>query len=299
MHPRSGTAQSRSREEGDPQGSPALRGALSCPACGQALPTRPPDHPPTLNACPTCGLGYTDPLPRAPLPASEAAPPPLPPSRRTRALVKGALLRLLGLAAGYYLRACWPPVPAARALDVGCGDGYYVRALAALGWHSVGLERSPRRARNAQHIAGQAILLADAHMPPTAPGAFHLITLWHVLEHLPDAHRALVVLRACLAPGGSLLVEVPNRASVQARALGHRWLHLAPDAHVWHFTPQTLRRTLSRAGFIVLRVGTFPNAPGWTDSLHIARRWAPLFTLVDGLWAAVGQGGVIRAWCRR
>lgn len=103
---------------------------------------------------------------------------------------------------------------AARVLDAGCARGGLLRELRRRGFRSLaGLDPSPgcvARVR-ADGFAGFHARLSElpAHV---APGSFDLIVLSHVLEHLVDVAQALRMLAACLAPGGTLYVEVPDAA---------------------------------------------------------------------------------------
>lgn len=187
-----------------------------------------------------------------------------------------------------------PPRNNARALDVGCGVGYYVRALRDLGWRAWGVERSPDRAARA-NIIGRGTLVADAHDLPFSAATFDALFLWHVLEHLSAPLEGVREARRLLVPGGILLIEVPNLRSLQARVFGPRWLHLAWDVHYWHFTARHLYLLLEKAGFTRVRTWSVPNAAGWTDSAGIPRIWTGLFYLLDGILTIPGWGGAIRA----
>ena len=81
---------------------------------------------------------------------------------------------------------------------------------------------------------------------------FDLITLWDVIEHIPDPVSALVYARGLLAPGGKILIETQNVDSRAAAALGPRWQHYKHAEHIYHFNPATLGRVLDEAGFRTL-----------------------------------------------
>jgi SAM-dependent methyltransferase len=96
-------------------------------------------------------------------------------------------------------------------------------------------------------------LAADAF----APGSLDAVSVWHVLEHLRDPDGVLRDCARWLAPGGVLLLAVPNMASWQARAFAGHWFHLDPPFHLFHFDPRSLSRALSDAGFDVAAVNHF------------------------------------------
>jgi SAM-dependent methyltransferase len=144
--------------------------------------------------------------------------------------------------------------PGGDALDVGCAAGFFLEALAARGWRVHGLEPSApmyevAAARLGAHCVHRGTL---ADLPPRWPARFDLVTLWDVLEHLPDPVAALRRARAALAPGGRLVLETQNVASVAARVLGRRWHHYKHEEHLAHFHPGTLTRALAAAGLEVL-----------------------------------------------
>lgn len=149
------------------------------------------------------------------------------------------------------LDALVAPVPGRprRVLDVGCGDGGFLAALAARGWECHGSEFSAVTAQRAAARTGLPI--RTGLLPPDAfvPGSLDAVSIWHVLEHLRDPDRVLADCARWLAPGGVLLVAVPNVSSWQARAFGGHWFHLDPPFHLFHFDPASLARTLSDAGF--------------------------------------------------
>ncbi len=137
-----------------------------------------------------------------------------------------------------------------RVLDVGCAAGYFLAVMQERGWQVTGLEPSDAIREQAAERVGRANvrkeLLDEADL---APGSFDLVTLWDVLEHVPDPVRALSRVRSLLAPGGKLLVETQNVDSLAARVLGKRWQHYKHAEHIYHFNRGTLGRVLAGAGF--------------------------------------------------
>ncbi len=267
-------------------------GQLRCAVCHTPLPRINAPILPTVGRCPSCGVGYTYPPPEIPPPPTWLGGEIRPPAR-WRTVLKRALLHLplphVPLLLGIYL----PPHPGARALDVGCGPGFYVRALRQLGWQAFGLDIFP-----AFPSLTPTALQADAHFLPFPASKFRLVTCWHVLEHVRDPLTCLQEARRVLQKGGRILVEVPNMDSWQSHLLGHRWLHWDLERHMWHFTKPTLQRLLQQAGFQQIKVVSAPNSPGWIHSLPISSRWNPIGWAVDTLAALTQHGGVLRAWAR-
>ena len=137
-------------------------------------------------------------------------------------------------------------------LDVGCGLGFFLRALDPSRWDRFGVEPMPlphcyaARALGSDRIA-QAPLAAAA-LPPAR---FDVVTFWDSLEHLPDPRVELREARRVLRPGGLVLIALPNFGGYQARRFGEDWYHLSLPHHLYHFTPATLTRLLDSSGFRV------------------------------------------------
>ncbi len=141
-------------------------------------------------------------------------------------------------------------------LDVGAGKGHFLAAARAAGWDADGLEYSATSATAARNLYGVEVRVADFMALPPWPAHYDVLSMIHVLEHLPDPGRALDVARTLLTPGGRILISVPNAASLQARSFGRHWLHLDLPRHLFHFTPQSLAILLRRAGFSMLQSDT-------------------------------------------
>ena len=107
------------------------------------------------------------------------------------------------------------------------------------GWDVVGIEFEPSLAEASSRRYGVPVVVGDA-VSADVRGPFDVITMWHVLEHLPDPGSALARAAGLLRPGGTLIVSVPNNDSLQARLGGDDWLHLDIPRHIYHFTPGSL-----------------------------------------------------------
>lgn len=148
--------------------------------------------------------------------------------------------------------------PVRRALDVGCGDGRFVAALAARGWDAEGLETDPVAAELARRRTGRPVHEGALESLDLPEGGFGLVSLVHVLEHLPDPPATLAAARRLLAPGGFLFVAVPNAGSAEAALFRSCWYALDLPRHFWGFTPHTLARLAETAGFADVAIRHFP-----------------------------------------
>ncbi len=158
--------------------------------------------------------------------------------------------------------------PGARVLDVGCGRGVILGALADRGLEVHGVEISAEAARGADERAEIRIAprLADADYPDAW---FDEVVIWHVLEHLEDPRGTIREAQRILRPQGRLIVAVPNFSSAQARWSGAAWFHLDLPRHLYQFPLGALRRMLEDNGFEVTSDHHFSlrqNPFGWVQS---------------------------------
>jgi SAM-dependent methyltransferase len=155
-------------------------------------------------------------------------------------------------------------------LDVGSGGGLFLGMLRQRGYLGMGLDISPEAASVAWARQGVPSLCAKLEECPLRPGLFACVTMFHVLEHLPDPRAYLLTARRLLQPDGRLVVQVPNAASFQFRALGKRWNGIDVPRHLYDFRECDLERLLESCGFEVVRRKHFSlrdNAAGLASSL--------------------------------
>jgi SAM-dependent methyltransferase len=93
---------------------------------------------------------------------------------------------------------------------------------------------------------------------PLGDGTFDMASLLHVLEHVPDPRATLTEARRVLAPGGVLLLALPNVDCLEARLFGRDWYPLDLPRHYWGFTPHTLVRLVEECGFAGRSLRYFP-----------------------------------------
>lgn len=182
--------------------------------------------------CARCGLGFLNPRP-SPEEVGRHYP------SWYYAKRKADLPRYHRLAA--YVRPATPP---GRLLDVGTADGHFLEIMREKGWQVAGIEPGgsrPERDDRGLDIRYAPFPAGTADLPPAS---FDVITAWAVFEHLHDPVGAFAECARLLAPGGRLVIQVPNLDSVTSR------LPLTEDVprHLYFYDPATLRELGRRAG---------------------------------------------------
>jgi SAM-dependent methyltransferase len=156
-----------------------------------------------------------------------------------------------------------------KALDIGCGQGTFLQLLKKEGWECHGTELTADSASRASRL-GISVSVGEIDEHEFASHSFDLITLWHVLEHLPEPLKTLKALTRLLKKGGILAISTPNIDSLQAEVGRSQWFHLDPPRHLYLFSPQTLEQMMESLRFRLLEIRHFSleqNPYGWLQSL--------------------------------
>ena len=135
-----------------------------------------------------------------------------------------------------------------RVLDFGCGKGYFLRQLRAVGLddiHGVELSRSARR-----FLRGEGYDVAGSLSEFGSAEPFDAISLFHVLEHLEDPRSFLESLKDSLAADGKIIIEVPNIDSFGFKRFGPEWFYLQKE-HLYYFDQKSLISLIERTGYRV------------------------------------------------
>jgi SAM-dependent methyltransferase len=157
-----------------------------------------------------------------------------------------------------------------RLLDVGCGGGLFLGMMRERGYRVAGLDFSPEAAAMAWKRQQAPVVCGDLAHAPLGAGSFAGITMFHVLEHVPDPRAYLVAARDLLAPDGRLVVQVPNAASWQFRLLGRRWSGVDVPRHLFDFRARDVEKLMEACGMVVVRRKYFSlrdNPAGLASSL--------------------------------
>jgi SAM-dependent methyltransferase len=145
-----------------------------------------------------------------------------------------------------------------RLLDLGCWVGFLLAEARERGWEVQGVEPSAVASAYARDVLELPVVEGELLGAPLDGAPFDAIVLGDVIEHLPDPGRALDRIAGRLAPGGALLLTLPDAGSALARRMGRRWWSVIPT-HVQHFTRGSLTTLLRRHGYEPVVVTTAPK----------------------------------------
>jgi 2-polyprenyl-3-methyl-5-hydroxy-6-metoxy-1,4-benzoquinol methylase len=158
-----------------------------------------------------------------------------------------------------------------RLLEVGAGNGGFVKAAIARGWRVDATEIS-NSALELLRSTGARVLAGDLGEIGLSDATYDLVASLEVVEHLPDPAAHLRDLARLTRPGGALLITTPNFAGLSRRLFGMRWRVVDPE-HLGYFEANTLRRALRDAGFASVSVGTRTlDVTTWHATLFRAAR---------------------------
>jgi 2-polyprenyl-3-methyl-5-hydroxy-6-metoxy-1,4-benzoquinol methylase len=196
-------------------------------------------------------------------------------------------------------------------LDVGCGSGFFLRALDQSRWKCFGVETGEAAARAASRALGEGHVFTGTLIESTCEDAvFDIVTFWSALEHTNEPRANLIEARRILKPGGSLIIQVPNAESYQARMFDGDWFALDVPRHRYHFTLHTLDTLLQATGFKLYNTTLFSKAhnahalrQSLKSSLLSESRGAtsralfylsiPFLKPIDWLMTALGKGATL------
>ncbi|MCS6842040.1 MAG: class I SAM-dependent methyltransferase [Roseiflexaceae bacterium] len=236
------------------------------------------DHPGvfTIVRCRGCGLRYQSPRPANLTPFYQGAYYAF--DSRDDPASASQPNALTGLAA-VYARTVQRVVSSGSGtlLDIGCADGSFLAAMAQLGWDVYGVEpdeTAARRANSRLPMVPPRVLcgiLEDADYPGDH---FDLITLWHVIEHLPSPLATLREVRRLLRPRGRVIMLTPRWGSLESLLFGRYWSGLDLPRHLWFFTDRSLQALIERAGMTIVQRLHLPGYDQLSLSiLFLLRGW--------------------------
>lgn len=130
-------------------------------------------------------------------------------------------------------------------LDVGCGTGDFLSTCLKFGWNVTGIEPNQSARTIANSKTNNKVFDIDK-LETLEKHSFDVITLWHVLEHLPNLEEHIFLLKSLLKENGSLIIAVPNYKSFDAKHYKVFWAAYDVPRHLWHFSRNSIKLLFSK-----------------------------------------------------
>lgn len=124
-----------------------------------------------------------------------------------------------------------------KLLDIGAGTADFLSVAQTDGWSTIGFEPNAK-AKNKGIQKGISYI---SDLKEAEEHSFDVITLWHVLEHVPNLESHLQELKRLIKPSGTIIVAVPNFKSYDALYYGKFWAAFDVPIHFWHFSKKAIR----------------------------------------------------------
>ncbi len=135
-------------------------------------------------------------------------------------------------------------------LDIGAGTGDFLSVAQKDGWQTIGVEPSDK----AKAIAKNKGVPFVENTATLESHTFDVISMWHVLEHVPNLDEQIKELKRLLKPTGTLFVAVPNFKSFDARHYGKFWAAYDVPIHFWHFSKMAIQKIFAKESMELIKV---------------------------------------------
>ena len=148
-----------------------------------------------------------------------------------------------------------------RILDIGAGTGDFLLEAKNQNWDILGIEPNDK----AKGIAvGKGIKFGDT-IEKLESNSFDVITMWHVLEHVPDVEHQVAELKRLLKPSGTIIIAVPNFKSYDAKYYREFWAAYDVPRHLWHFSKTAIEKLFDKQNMNLEDI-----KPMWFDSFYVS-----------------------------
>ncbi len=142
-------------------------------------------------------------------------------------------------------------------LDIGCGTGDFLKVAQDANWNVFGIEPN-EEARSIANKKTKNNVFDVSKFPTLKDQSFDVITLWHVLEHLPDLKKEIEQLKRLLRPNGTLIIAVPNFKSYDANYYKSYWAAFDVPRHLWHFSKTAISELFMEQDMVVGNILPMP-----------------------------------------
>ena len=144
-----------------------------------------------------------------------------------------------------------------KLLDIGCGTGDFLQFVKQHDWKVSGVEPNEDARKIANSKTNNVVFDIDK-LSQFKPESFDVITLWHVLEHLPNLELQISTFKKLLKPNGTLIIAVPNYRSYDAQYYKNFWAAYDVPRHLWHFSKTSISKLVGREMMEVVKIFPMP-----------------------------------------
>lgn len=137
-------------------------------------------------------------------------------------------------------------------LDIGCGTGDFLQIAQKNNWQVFGIEPN-EQARNIANLKTNNLVFETNQLTSLEKHSFDVITLWHVLEHLPKLDEQISILKGLLKENGTLVIAVPNYKSHDANYYQKFWAAYDVPRHLWHFSQPSIKKLFAAKDMQVVK----------------------------------------------
>jgi len=149
-------------------------------------------------------------------------------------------------------------------LDIGCGTGEFLNACKTAGFKTKGIE--PSKIARMQAINNYNLDISEnTDLSQFDKDSFETITMWHVLEHVPDLNNTIDYFSRILEKNGAIIIAVPNLKSWDANYYGEYWAAWDVPIHLWHFSKRSISSLFKKWGFKLVK-----TQPMVFDSFYVS-----------------------------
>ncbi len=149
-------------------------------------------------------------------------------------------------------------------LDVGCGTGDFFQAAQQNNWQVTGIEPNEQARSIANKKNKDSVFDVDKFLK-LEPKSFDVITLWHVLEHLPNLEDDIAIFKKLLKPSGTLIIAVPNYKSYDAQYYKEFWAAYDVPRHLWHFNKASMSKLVNKVSLELVKI-----KPMYFDAFYVS-----------------------------
>ncbi|WP_103069077.1 class I SAM-dependent methyltransferase [Aquimarina sediminis] len=135
-------------------------------------------------------------------------------------------------------------------LDIGAGTGDFLCIAKKKGWIVDGVEPNSF----ATKLAQEKEIYLQPETTTLDSQKFDVITMWHVLEHVPDVKNQIQELKRLLKPNGYVIIAVPNFKSYDAKYYKSFWAAYDVPRHLWHFSKTAIKKLFQEQGLELEKV---------------------------------------------